>query len=562
MSVKRKNHIRKDNENKLAELEEANRKLNSDINELKKEVEFLITKNIFNDQLNELCDFLSLGYFIYNINDQVFINKSSLVKLIESCIPGEPVTVNSILNIAHPEDAEFIKEIFSPQNFQKKSVNGQIRLFQKIKESREIRYFSVNGIYSSGNNITTVFTGILRDITREVKQSKDYQRSIEKASEADRIKTMFLLNISHNIRTPMNSILGFAELLSLTDPGREKRKEYIKVIKNQSKSLLQLIDDVAELAKYESGSMTVTKTPVNLNHLINEVRLELESYRSIKNREQVNIEVKYRVPEGLEIYTDAGRLHQIISNLLKHSLKYTSNGTVSVGYNLPADNKLEIFVKDTSQGISKDEIKFLFDRFTQIEKNDFSRYEEDPGFGLTIARSAVKLLGGRINFETNEDNGIFFTVSLPFEAPPKIKHEEIGKEVEGEISFQSKYKWGNKLILIVEDEEVNGLFLEAVFQETGAQTIYAKNGKEAIDLCKSIIKISMVLMDIKMPVMSGIKATQEIRKFNKTLPIIAQTALASEEDKHHCMVAGCNDTITKPIDVEELLNLVSKYLSV
>jgi CheY-like chemotaxis protein len=129
------------------------------------------------------------------------------------------------------------------------------------------------------------------------------------------------------------------------------------------------------------------------------------------------------------------------------------------------------------------------------------------------------------------------------------------------LTKNPQYRWNDKVILIVEDEEINGLFLEAVFHDTEARTLYAKNGAQAIELCKSINKIDLILMDIRMPVMNGLKATQEIRKFNQSIPIIAQTALSLQEDRQQCLLAGCNDTITKPIDVEELLSLVNKYIS-
>ena len=169
----------------------------------------------------------------------------------------------------------------------------------------------------------------------------------------------------------------------------------------------------------------------------------------------------------------------------------------------------------------------------------------------------MKLLGGKINFDYDPAIGGTFNFSVPFEAPPQPK-TDISEE---ELAFQQRYKWTNKVILIVEDEEVNGIFLEAVLHETGAQTIYAKNGHQAIDLCKSINKIDLILMDIRMPVMNGLKATQEIRKFNQTIPIIAQTALALEEDREKCLLAGCNDTITKPIEIEGLLLLINRYFS-
>jgi CheY-like chemotaxis protein/nitrogen-specific signal transduction histidine kinase len=396
--------------------------------------------------------------------------------------------------------------------------------------------------------------GAIRDITKELKQIRDLQRNLEKAEDSDKIKTIFLLNISHNIRTPMNSILGFAELLSMTDPGPEKRKEFLQVIKKQSKSLLQLIDDVAEIAKYESGTMTITKTPVNLNLLINEIVKEVENLRSAIRKDNVKIIQTLPLREGIEIYTDAGRLHQIFVNLINHSLRYTTQGSIELGYVLPADNKIDFYLKDSSKGITKEDLKIILDKSILLDRTEAGRYDDETGLSLNIARSILKLLGGRITFDSDAVTGTTFSFSLPYEETP-----EHTKSIEEELAINGQYKWSDKVILIVEDEEVNGLFLEAIFQETGAQTLYAKNGLQAIELCKSINKIDLILMDIRMPVMNGLKATKEIRKFNQMVPIIAQTALSLEEDRQNCLQSGCNDSIIKPIEVEELLNLVNKY---
>jgi CheY-like chemotaxis protein len=355
----------------------------------------------------------------------------------------------------------------------------------------------------------------------------------------------------------MNSIVGFAELLSMTDPGPERRKEYLSVIKKQSKNLLQLIDDVAEIAKYEIGTMTITKSKCNLNLLLQETLKDVENLRLFARKEQMVIKHILPSAKGVELYTDAGRLQQVLVNLISYLLKYTMQGSIEFGYNLPNDDKIDLYIKDTSFEISKEEQKNIFDRYSQFDANTFDQYDDETGLRLTIAKGIVKLLGGKIWVESEPGAGTTFKFSIPFEQAPIL----ISEYFEEELSKSPQYKWSDKVILIVEDEEVNGLFLEAVFQEADTQTLYAKNGLQAIELCKSINKIDLILMDIRMPVMNGIKAIQEIRKFNKTVPIIAQTALTLQEDRENCLLAGCNDAIAKPIDVEELLQMVNKYFS-
>ena len=499
----------------------------------------------------------SIGIFTYHFKDQSFKSSDSLRNLLSECLPDNTISAENLINNTVTEDKNFLVDLFTLPKPGRKKVSGQFRLIQKTRDYRETKIFQATAIYETDTSGDTILVCAIKESTRDIKQLKELQRNLEKSEESDRIKTNFLLNISHIIRTPMNSIMGFAELLNMTDPDPERRKEYVDVIKKQSKNLLQLIDDVAEIAKYESGNMTVSKSPVNINLLINEIVKDVENIRSSSRKEHVSISVDLPTREGIEIFTDAGRLHQVFVNIVNYSLKYTADGSIQIGYSISPDNRVECYVRDTSPGLSKDELRSLFDPFTLPSKNEQNRYDDETGLGLSLAKSIVKLLGGRLSADSEPGKGMIFNFSLPYEAVPK----HAGKTIEEEL-FSAQYKWSDKVILIVEDEDVNGLFLEAVFQETGAQTLYAKNGHQAVELCKSISKIDLILMDIKMPVMNGLKATEEIRKFNQIIPIIAQTALSLEEDRQNCLLAGCNDLITKPIEVEELLALVNSYFHI
>jgi len=548
----RKNSLQR----KISELEI----MNSDLMNKIKSLEDDINKDKYgtsDTEANQIFQLLSSGYLKFNFTNQELTLSPSLHELFDSCLPEKEINYESLINSVHGDDKSSVIDLFTLPKTLKKRLNGQFRLIPRIKENKEIKYFAWSGSYSKSDKDENILICAVREITKEAKQLKDLQRNKERAEESDSIKTIFLYNISHNIRTPMNSILGFAELLSLTDPGPEKRKEFISVIKKQSKNLLQLIDDVAEIAKYESGTLTITKSKCNLNLLLREIEKDVNNLRSSSRKEQVEIQQILPTKEGSEVFTDAGRIHQIFYNLISYSLKYSVQGLIQFGYKLVDEDKIEFFVKNSSFEISKEEQKYLFDRSTQYDVNTFSRYDDETGLRLTIAKGIIKLLGGRIWVESEQGLGTIFNFTIPLEKIPSFTSDS----VEEEFSKTEPYKWSDKVILIVEDEEVNGLFLEAVFNEAAAQTLYAKNGLQAIELCKSINKIDLILMDIRMPVMNGIKATQEIRKFNQSVPIIAQTALALEEDKQNCILAGCNETIIKPIDVEELLKMASRYLS-
>lgn len=556
MSLIRKNGLIKDLEQRISELESKNSELCGSIASLENTILLLNSeRNIL--EIDDIFRLLAAGYFIYNFSKQQITISPSLQELFDSCLSEKINTAQDIIKNVHLEDKAMITDLFSIPKGARKRISGQFRLIPKSKESKEMKYFSWSGSYYKPDQDENMLICAIRDISKEVKQLRDLQRSKEKAEESDNLKTIFLYNISHNIRTPMNSIFGFAELLSLTDLGAEKRKEFISVIKKQSKNLLQLIDDVAEIAKYESGTLTITKSKCNLDLILYEIKRDVDNLRSAVRKEQVEIQQVFPKKEGIEVYTDAGRLHQIFYNLISYSLKYSLQGSIQFGYEQVENDKINFFVRNPSFQISKEEQKYLFDRSSQYDVNTFNRYDDETGLRLTIAKGILKLLGGKIWVESDEEIGTVFNFSIPFEQAPIVVAESFDEE----LSKTVQYKWNDKVILIVEDEEVNGLFLEAVFNEAEAQTLYAKNGHQAIELCKSISKIDLILMDIRMPVMNGLDATREIRIFNKTVPIIAQTALALEEDRQNCILAGCNEAIIKPIDVEELLKLVNKYLS-
>jgi signal transduction histidine kinase len=402
MPIIRKNKIERDLQAKINELESSNKILLENI----KNLEFNSLTRYFSQFVNqtyeEIFKLLSVGFFVVNINKDKLYLSPSLMKLFEHYLMPEGITSTAIINSTHPDDKNFVSELFSAPKTTKKRISGQFRLVPKNKEGKETKYFNVIATYNKTDNGENILTCAIREFTKEIKQFKELQRSKEKSEEADSIKTIFLSNISHNIRTPMNSILGFAELLSMTDPGAERRKEYIRLIKKQSKNLLQLIDDVGEIAKYESGTMTITKTLCNLEILLNEIYEDIDNIRSSLRKEQVNFKLNLPKKSHIEIFTDTGRLHQIFINLINYSLKNTTEGSIEIGYKVPSENKIDFFIKDTSKGISKEDQKNIFTPYTQFDINNFSRYDEETGLGLTIAKGIIKLLGGKIWIESDE----------------------------------------------------------------------------------------------------------------------------------------------------------------
>ncbi|MGC9342820.1 MAG: ATP-binding protein, partial [Bacteroidales bacterium] len=389
------------------------------------------------------------------------------------------------------------------------------------------------------------------DITEFKRIEKDLFKSRAKLEKADRFKSVFLTNLSHEIRTPMNSILGYGELLSQEGLSQSQIKDYTSVIRAKGNYLLTLIDDVIELARFESGSIEFNYSEFLLLPLLKELYRDFEDRRIRKEKTAISIELE--VPEGADnqsIYTDYGRLQQILSNLLSNALKFTERGKITFGYKLSSKN-FKFFVSDTGQGLSPEDQKRIFNRFETIEETAIKKLS-GTGLSLTISKHIVEQMGGKIKVKSELNKGSRFQLNIPIVNASKKKIQ-----LKEEKEDLTTYNWKDKVILIAEDEDVNYRFLEAILQKTQAQILRAKNGQEAADLCKNINQIDIVLMDIKMPIMNGYDATIDIRKYRSNLPIIAQTAFASQEEIIKCQQVGCDDYITKPIDINILIEKIN-----
>ncbi len=538
---------KKELENRIFELEEQIERLKE--NPVKHESSI----NVFTDVLLKYVDIEGIDILSYNSNEDSFVNLN--VGGILHVLSSVPHSLSSLQERLQVENNDLLTAKLK-KSIDKKSAKITSKYISGKEGAKDNRPIDITIL--SDNEAPTKFLFVIKDNYAESKQKRELSRTKEKIEESDKLKSTILSNISHHIRTPLNSVTGFAELLAENEYDIKKRKEYIDIIKRQSKRILTLIDDISEIARLESGDINISKTPCNLNLMLNELLMSASRHRAEKRKEEVKIVSEFP-QEGINLLTDPGRLLQALSHIINHSLRYTKSGEIKLGYKfIDEKQKVEFFIQDTSYGLTKEEQKLVFNKFTSVENPESTRMD-DPGLGLTIARIIIKALGGKIWVESEEGEGSKFILNIPFEPVPTSKNIE--EEVANEIVEGPQYEWPNKVILIVDDEEVNAMFLDAVFHGTSAQVIFAKNGQEAIDLCHTINKIDLILMDLKMPVMDGLNATKEIRKFNTKIPIIAQTALAAGEDRHNCEVAGCNDIITKPIEVRILLKLVNKYIS-
>ena len=404
---------------------------------------------------------------------------------------------------------------------------------------------------------------VVQDITERKQAEMALIKAREKAEESDRLKSAFLANMGHEIRTPMNGIMGFSELLKNPSLSGEEQQTYVRIIEKSGVRMLNIINDLIDISKIESGLMSVCITDYNIN--------EQSDYLSEFFRPEVEGKgLKFSNKNGLHsdkavIKTDKEKLNAILINLIKNAIKFTEKGSIEFGYLLkPSEEVSEparvvFFVKDTGMGISPEQRDIIFERFRQGSES-LSRNYEGAGLGLSISKSYVEMLGGKIWVESNSDNygnenGSIFYFTIPYN--PEVTEKSPYKQILSGAEENSPIK---KLkVLIVEDDEASDMLLSRVIKSFSDEIIKAVNGVEAVDLCKNNPDLDLVLMDIKIPEMDGYEATRQIRLFNKNVVIIAQTAYAQTGDKEIAAIAGCDGYITKPIIKQELMSIIAKH---
>lgn len=398
--------------------------------------------------------------------------------------------------------------------------------------------------------------GIIIDSTLRNKYIETLKKETLRAITSDKHKSSFLANMSHEIRTPMNSIIGFANLLTAPQIPEEQKKDYIRYIQSSGQILLNLIDDIIDVAKIEAGEIRLKPIKCNPVRIIDELVKTFEGYKSSIGKEHLMINSKVPIEE-IYFRTDAFRLRQVLTNLISNALKFTEEGSVTLTLNVKNDRFLEFSVEDTGIGLTKEELKQIFERFRRSKTSE-NKNITGTGLGLSIAKSLVELLGGQMWVSSQPSLGTRFWFTLPYIRIP----DESGKyETQDNVTGSEVYNWSGKTILIAEDDDNSYVFLKELLGKTNVRLVRAINGKEVVEAVKMSDQIDIILMDIQMPYLDGYEATKEIKEIRPKLPVIAQTAFAMEGDKEKSIMIGCDDYITKPIQPLNLMAKISQFLT-
>jgi PAS domain S-box-containing protein len=390
----------------------------------------------------------------------------------------------------------------------------------------------------------------VKDISERKQAEMAILEAKEKAEQSDALKSAFLANMSHEIRSPMNSIVGFAKLLEDEDLSKEERVEYSNIINSKSKQLINLINDIIDISKIETGAIDIQNKKFNINDLLREIKTDFSEF---VNEKHISLELFTGLRDSNAVINcDPTRIKQILNNLISNAIKFTSNGYVRVGYEIVGDS-IRIFVKDTGIGIEKDKQDIIFKRFMQIDSS-YTRQYGGTGLGLAIVKELVNYFGGNIKLESEPNKGTSFYVEIPCEI-------EEGEIVENKSSIdRSKIDFNGSLFLVAEDEFTNYKLLEKILIKRNAKLLWAKNGKEAVELFeKNMSDIDIIIMDLKMPIMNGYEATKQIKTLKHDVPIVALTAYAMVDDERKALQAGCDRYISKPLSLEVLFDILQEY---
>lgn len=384
------------------------------------------------------------------------------------------------------------------------------------------------------------------------KKLDEYEEKARKAEKASRMKSLFLANMSHEIRTPLNAIEGFSRIMAETD-SPEDRMKYMEIVESNNSRLLALIDDILDLSRVEAGEISIKKSMTDLNELCHSLQ------NIFKFRCPDTIQLKWNRPTmNVTLNTDANRVTQVFSNLIGNALKHTTKGNITYGYRLINDGtEVEFFVSDTGSGIDPKDLKNIFQAYMSRD----AEVQNGFGLGLTLCKTIVEKMEGRIYVESQIGQGSTFRFVLPFDGTigGMTKNSRITTNARTIRSTTKTDLRNAPLVLVAEDEDSNFELVRIVLAKS-YRLMRAVNGIEAVTFCEDEHP-DLILMDIRMPDMNGLDATRIIKEVSPEIPVVALSAYAFDENIREAKLAGCDEFMAKPFRVEDLIDMVEKYVN-
>ena len=476
----------------------------------------------------------------------VYANNSACINLIYSKEEILRKTITDIVPKFSMSDWKDFWEITKKEG----SLVVETTFLRKSKSEFPVELI-LNYIYHEQKEYAFAF---MRDISDRKQKEENLKKAKDKAEEADKLKSAFLANMSHEIRTPMNAIIGFSDMLLHEDFTPDEKQEFANIIKTSGDTLLKLIDDIIDVSIIEAGQLKINKSPYYANTLLKEIHLFFLGEKHRLNKDQIELKLAdLNFDDQILIHVDQVRFRQVLTNLLGNALKFTEKGSIEIGYFIQKNKSINIYVKDSGIGIPIEKLSTIFERFNKHV--DDKKLYGGTGLGLTISKKLAEQMDGSLTVESSPGQGSIFMFTLPFTYAVTVPPKNDAKPIIG----NGKYNWSTKSILVVEDVASNYLLLETTLKKTGAKIFWAKDGYEALEYCRQACP-DAILMDIQLPNLSGYEVTKEILKILPSIPIIAQTAYAFNDEKEKILEAGCVDCLTKPINSELLFETVNRHI--
>ena len=465
----------------------------------------------------------STRFFTYSGYTRIFCNDEE----------QKQISIDEYMNYMHLDDKARFSQ-WLEENLKEKDASNTIN-YKLLIDGKTVN-MRIKTYHKEVYMQRTVLEGYIQN-TSEI---------VWKAERSNQLKSAFLANMSHEIRTPLNAIVGFSRLMTMADNAADE-KLYSDIINQNSEILLQLINDILDLAKIEAGTLEYVRYPMDLGELCRNV------YEMHKDRVQTGVVlILDNKDTSLIINEDQNRIMQVVTNLITNAIKFTFKGEIRFGFEVRKEY-IDFYVKDTGMGISEEKIKMIFERFVKL-----NTFVQGTGLGLAICRVIVEKLGGEITAESKLNEGSTFRFTIPYKAGKKCPESGRGTKCPESGSTGLRKVLQRRTVLVAEDVDSNFLLLKTLLGKR-CNLLWAKDGEDAVNQFKEH-QPDLILMDIKMPHMDGLEATRLIRSYSKEVPIVALTAFAFESDKDRAIEAGCDDFLTKPISQNALEKVLDKYV--